>query len=171
MRLTNKFERDLRGNITRYLDARGNDWLYTYNSLDQCVRAQTPTNLTARAATDFSYDENNNLFTVSGTVRDQFDNPVLDQVNRSHHDPLHRLTCVESAVDATHSLTNDFVYDGNDQLVLVRGGNAVSGADPHQTVSLQYDERRLLFRQTGAAGSTVRPPPNSITIPTATPFA
>ncbi len=153
LNLTNKFDRDALDNVTRYEDARGNDWLYTYNALDQCVRVQTPTNITARGTTDFFYDENDNLFTVSGTVRDQFDNPVLDQVNRFRHDPLHRLTRAEWAVDASHSMTNDFVYNGNDQCVLVRGGNAVSGADPHRTVSFQYDERGLLFREIGAPGS------------------
>jgi len=107
--------------VTRFVDPRTNDWLYTWNALDQLVRVQTPTNLTARCATDFFYDANDNLFTVSGTVRDRFDNPVLDQVNRFRYDPLHRLTRVEYAVDAAHSMTNDFVYDANDQCVLARG--------------------------------------------------
>jgi YD repeat-containing protein len=39
--------------------------------------------------------------------------------------------------------------------VQVLGSDAVSGADPHQTVAYQYDERGLLFREIAAPGSSL----------------
>ncbi len=153
LNLATTFERDLRGNLTRCVDPRGNDHLFTYNALDQCVRVQTPVNLTARCATDYFYDANDNLVSCATEIRSETDALLGSKVDRCEVDPLHRITRIVSAVDATHSLTNDFVYDGNDQYVLALGGDAVSGADPFQTVSLQYDERGLLFRVSSAPGS------------------
>ena len=147
------FEYDLRGNLTRYVDPRTNDWLYTYNALNQCVRVQSPPNISPRCATDYFYDANDNLVSCATQLRDASDNLVGTQVDRASYDGLDRLTEIALAVDATHALTNHFVYDGNDQCVQVLGGDAVSGADPHQTVAYEYDERGLLFREIGAPGS------------------
>ena len=151
--LTTAFEYDARGNLTRYADPRANDWRFIYNTLDQCVRAQTPTNLTSRCTTDFSYDANDNLVQSATEVRDAVDNLAGTQVNRASYDGLDRLSEIALAVDASHALTNRFVYDGNDQCVQVLGGDAVSGADPHQAVANEYDERGLLFRSTAAPGT------------------
>jgi len=156
VQLTTSFERDLRGNVTRVIDPRGNDHLFTYNALDQCVRVQPPVNLTARCATDYFYDANDNLVSRVTEVRSETDGLVGSNVHIRGYDPLHRLTRSVRSVSATYSLTNDFVYDGNDQCVLALGGDAVSGADPFQTVSLQYDERGLLYRESSAPGSTVQ---------------
>lgn len=153
--ISSSFEYDARGNMTRCGDPRGHDWLCTYNALDQCVRCETPTNLAARCATDFFYDANNNLVQTSTEVRDATDILAGTRVHIRGYDRLHRLTRVAFAVDATRSMTNDFAYDGNDQCVQVRGGDAVSGADPHQTMSYEYDERGLLFHEIAAAGSSL----------------
>ena len=154
--LTNTFERDARGNVTRFVDARGNDRLYTYNALDQCVREQSPVNLTARCNTDYFYDANDNLFAVSSQLRSETDALVATPVSYLQHDPLHRVTEITLPVDATRALTNRFIYDGNDQCVLVRGGNAVSGVDPFQTVAHQYDERGFLWRQVRGPSSPLQ---------------
>jgi YD repeat-containing protein len=154
--LTTSYEYDARGNVTRVVDPRTNDWLYTYNSLDQCVRAQSPVNISARCATDYYYDANDNLVQSATQVRDAADNLLpAGQTDHFVYDGLDRLTQIALAVDATHSLTNQFVYDGNDQCVQVLGGDAVSGADPHQTVAYQYDERGLLFHEIAAPGSSL----------------
>ncbi len=154
--LTSAFEYDARGNLTRTVDPRTNDWLYTYNALDQCVRAQTPTNLTTRCATDFTYDANDNLVACSTQLRDAADTLVATPVDRASYDPLHRLTQIALAVDARHALTNRFAYDGNGECVQALGPEAVSGTDPHQTVAYQYDERGLLFREVAASGSPLQ---------------
>ena len=151
--ITTSYEYDARGNVTRVVDPRTNDWLYTYNSLDQCVRAQSPVNISARCATDYYYDANDNLVQCATQVRDAADNLLpTGQTDHFIYDGLDRLTQIALAVDATHSLTNQFVYDGNDQCVQLLGSDAVSGADPHQTVVYQNDERGLLFREIGAPG-------------------
>jgi len=152
--ITSAFEYDPRGNPTRYIDPRGNDCLYTWNDLDQCVRAQTPTNGTSRCATDFFYDINDNPVECATEVRDASDVMVATRIVIRGFDRLHRLNRGVCSVDATHSLTNDFVYDGNDQCILALGGDAVSGADPHQAVAYQYDERCMLFRASSAPGGS-----------------
>ncbi|HWX23148.1 MAG TPA: DUF6531 domain-containing protein [Candidatus Binatia bacterium] len=152
--LRTTYEYDLRGNVTRCIDARSNDCLYTYNALDQCVQAQTPTNLSARCTSSFYYDANDNLVQSSTDLLDQTDSKVGVRTVLRGYDRLHRLTSIACAVDTTHSLTNQVLYDADDQCVLVLGGEAVAGTDSHQTISYQYDERGLLYRKVYAAGST-----------------
>ena len=151
--ITTGFEYDVRGNVTRVIDPRINDWLYTWNALDQCVRAQSPTNTTSRYTSDYYYDANNNLVQCRTDVRGATDTLLGSRMDTFHYDPADRLSEIALAVDATHSLTNRFFYDGNDQYVQVLGGDAVSGADPHQTITYQYDERGLLFREIAAPGA------------------
>jgi len=155
MHLTTSFEHDARGNVTRCVDPRGNDWLYTYNSLDQCVRCASPTNITSRCATDYFYDANNNLVQTSAELRDATDKLQGSKVDVAEFDPLHHPIRIALAVDDTHAMTNNFVYDNNSRCVEVLGGDAVSGADPHQTMSYEYDERGLLLHEIAAAGSSL----------------
>ena len=154
--LTSAFEYDTRGNLTRYVDPRTNDWLFTYNALDQCVRAQSPPNISARCATDFFYDGNDNLVACATQLRDAADNLLATPVDRATYDSLHQLTELALAMDATRALTNRFVYDASGQCVQALGPDAVSGADPHQTMTCAYDERGLLFREISAPGSPLQ---------------
>ena len=154
--LTENYEYDARGNLTRCVDPRGNDSLFTYNALDQCVRAQSPINLTARCATDFAYDANDNLVACTTQLRDAADNLVAKPVDRASYDSLNQLTELALAMDATHALTNRFVYDASGQCVQALGPDAVSGADPHQTVTCAYDERGLLFQTITAPGGPLQ---------------
>lgn len=154
--LTENYEYDARGNLTRCVDPRGNDCLFTYNALDQCVRAQSPVNISARSATDFAYDANDNLVTCTTQLRDAADNLLATPVDRASYDSLNQLTELALAIDATHALTNRFVYDGNGQCVQALGPDAVSGADPHQTVAYAYDERGLLFQTITAPGGPLQ---------------
>jgi YD repeat-containing protein len=151
--LTTALEYDARGNLTRCVDPRTNDWLFTYNSLDQCVRAQSPVNVSARCSTGFFYEANDNLVQSVTQIRNETDQTIGTCTNRASYDALHRLTEVALAVDATHALTNRFVYDGNDQCVQVLGGDAVSGVDPHHTMAFAYDTCGLLYREIAAPGS------------------
>jgi YD repeat-containing protein len=151
--LTTAFEYDSRGNLNRCVDPRGNDWLYTYNSLDQCVRAQSPVNLSARCSAGFFYDASDNLVQRVTQVRNPNDALTGTCTNRASYDTLNRLTEVALAVDAAHALTNRFVYDGNDRCVQLLGGDAVSGVDPHHAVSFVYDTCGLLYREIAAPGS------------------
>ncbi len=156
--LTSSFEYDARGNLTRYIDPRTNDWLFAYNSLDQLVQSSSATLSLCFCKIEwkYAYDANDNLVECTAPVF--FDDPATAtyRTDRFQYDPLHRVTEIALAVDATQARTNRFVYDGNGQCVQALGGDAVSGADPHQTVAYQYDERGLLFREIAAPGSPLQ---------------
>lgn len=53
--LTTSWERDNLGRITRFVDPRGSDWLYSYNPLDQCIQIQSPP-VPSRISTNFTFD-------------------------------------------------------------------------------------------------------------------
>jgi len=150
---------DARGNLTRFVDPRGHDRLYTYNALNQLVRYQTPTNLTARTATDFTYDANDNVVRVETERRDENDLIIQSLPTRGklyQYNSLNRCTEIVQQVSANHFITNRFYYDANDNVVAVHSPLAVSGADPHAITQFEYDERDLPFRTIAAPGSTVQ---------------
>jgi len=153
LNLTTVLARDAYGNLTSCVDARGNDRRYTYNALGQCVRAESPTNITARCAMDFFYDANDNLVRRDVELRDDRDTKVSTRTDRIAYDPLHRAIRLMQSADATHSLTNAFDYDADGHLLAARSPLAVSGADPDNQVSFAYDERGLRYRRTCAPGS------------------
>lgn len=55
LHLTTSFERNNLGLVTRTVDPVGNDWLYQYNALDDCVQIQSPA-CPARISTNFTID-------------------------------------------------------------------------------------------------------------------
>ena len=155
--LTTAFEYDAHGNVTRCIDPRANDWLFTYNALDECVQSQSALlgggGASWRIASQYFYDANDNLVQSSIQLRDVFGNQQGSRTDNFSYDGLDRLSQIALAVDASHALTNRFIYDGNNQCVQMLGGDAVSGADPYQTMVCQYDERGLLFRAMAAPGA------------------
>ncbi len=159
--LTAAFEYDARGNVTRIVDPRTNDWLYTYNALDQLVERRGAVYLDSggapRIAAQCFYDANGRLIREDLENRDAAGalNPTNSHVTTLfEYDTLGRLTRLmeeEGIWFAFH--TNEFAYDGNDRLVLARGPAAVHGLDPFSTAGFAYDERGLLFEETAASGS------------------
>jgi phage tail-like protein len=147
------FEYDSHGNMTRCIDARGNDRLCTYNALDQCVRYQTPTNLTARCVTDFYFDANDNLVQKTVEVRDQADAKYSSKFDVWSFDILDRCTTHVEQVSDLHFLTNSLAYDGDDNVVTVFSPEAVNGHDPTNLLLFAYDERNLLFQSVHAPSS------------------
>jgi len=158
------YEHDPRGNVTRCIDANSNDWLYAYNSLDQCVQSQTPFlsngSTSWRITTPFSYDANDNLTIVEHENRDE--NGVLGTTTTFRtqfvYDQLSRMTgCWRDKNGHLVLRCTDVRYDGNDNVVLFRSGEAVKSNDPNAIVSFQYDERRLPYRIIPAPGSGISP--------------
>jgi YD repeat-containing protein len=160
--LTTTFEYDARGNLTRCVDPRSNDTLWTYNALDQVVVCQSPpAGGGQRVTTRFLYDANDNLVQVDHENRDA--NGALEAVNPwwtsfAQFDALDRpvLLCHE----VTHVvqqgavfLTNRLSWDANDNLVRLEGPRAVSGEDPNQQTVFTYDERNLMFTTVAAPGT------------------
>ena len=97
--ITTTCEYDARGNLTRCIDPRGNDWLCTYNSLDQLVQTESaalggggPGGY--RIKTQFSYDANDNLTLVAEENRDAGGTPGANAFWRTQfvYDGGQRLT-------------------------------------------------------------------------------
>jgi YD repeat-containing protein len=147
-----RFEYDPHGKVTRCVDPRTNDWLFTYNALDQMVRYQTPTNINARCATDYFYDAADNLVQTRIEVRDDTDTKIGTYSRFKHPDLMKRCLRVEQETDSSHLVAAEFQYDANDNLVLYRSPEAVNGNDPDNVVSYTYDERDLLFQETHGPG-------------------
>jgi phage tail-like protein len=142
------FEHDSRGNVTRCIDPRGNDTLCDYNTLDQCVRFQNPTNLSARCVTDLFYDANDSFVQQTVEVRDQSDKQYSTKSDVWSFSVLNLCVSHAQQVSDTHFITNGFAYDGNDNLVLVSSPEALNGNDGANIIVCSYDERDLLFQAT-----------------------
>lgn len=151
--LTTMCYRDPAGNVSRVVDPNGNDWLFTYNSLDQCVLIETPINVGKRAATTRFYDANDNLVRVDEQVRDETDALVGTKSDTLAYDVRNRPTSIWRPVDALNSAPSAYAYDGNDNVVMAYGGEGALGLDPANAVAFEYDERGLLFREIRAPGS------------------
>ena len=158
--LTTSYEYDARGNVTRMTDPRGTPTDFEVNALNQTVGKQTQgATFGERVRSLFYYDANDQVVQVEVENRDGDGN--LNPTNawfttRYEYDALHRLTRLLEEESATSYLTNEFAYDGNDQLVLTRSPAAVHGLDPFAVTQNAYDERGLLFRQTRAPGSPLQ---------------
>lgn len=155
--LTTRYEYDARGNVTRCVDPRGTPTDIEVNALNQAVAKQTQgASFGEKVRALYSYDAANNLVQVDVENRDG--DGTLDPTNawlttQFEYDDLHRLTRLIEEEGVSVSLTNEFVYDGNDRLVLARSPLAVQGGDPFHVTQNEYDERGLLFRETRAPGS------------------
>ena len=145
--LTSAFEYDERGNLTRCIDPRTNDWLFAYNSLDQLVQSSSATLSLCFCKIEwkYEYDANDNLVRRSSEVLDPAGKSQGICADNYRYDSLQRLTECALAVDDSHVITNRFVYDANGQCVRALGPDAVSGANPLQFTRYLYDERQLLF--------------------------
>lgn len=154
--LTTAFEHDPRGNVTRCVDPLGRDRIFTYNALDQCVRAESPVNLTERCATGFSYDANGNLVQCSVEVRDAADTKTGDLISTFGYDTKNRLISVTEPVSAKTNAVTEFAYDDNDQVTEIRSPLAKLGLDSHNIQARQYDERGLLYQEIVAPGSLLQ---------------
>lgn len=156
--LTAAFEYDLRGNLTRWVDPRTNDWLFTYNALDQLVQASSApaddgSGGTFRTVSQFTYDANDNVVQAATELRDPAGTLTGSRADNYQYDGEDRLSQLALAMDASWALTNRYAYDGNNECVQIAGPDAVAGADPGQTVVFQYDERGLVFQACAAPGT------------------
>jgi YD repeat-containing protein len=161
--LTTAFDYDTRGNVTRVVDPRGNDILISYNALNQPLTLHKQTQgatFGERVKKTLFYDGNNNLVRIDRDNRgaDGAFDPLNPQWTTSfEYDPLKRLTQVAQEVAKTavlqNIMTNQFVYDANDQFTLHRLPEAVGGTEPNNVMAYTYDERGLLFNEARAPGT------------------
>ncbi len=155
LQLTESYQYDARGNLTRYIDPRTNDWLFTYNTLDDCVQTQTPTNITSRCTASFIYDANGNCVTDIVEYKDGEDGTTHTRPGSHYFDTLDRPVEEVFQVLPGTLITNRFDYDADDNLVTAYSPLAVSGADPNAISQFQYDERGLIFHAIATPGSGV----------------
>lgn len=156
--LTTSYEYDARGNVTRITDPRGTPTDFEVNALNQTVAKQTQgATFGERTRAELHYDAADNLVRMDEENRDG--NGTLNPTNAwfttlYEHDSRHRLTRLMEEEGIYYAyLTNEFSYDGNDQLVLTRSPAAVHGLDAFAVTQTAYDERGLRFRETRAPGS------------------
>jgi YD repeat-containing protein len=158
LNLTTTYEYDAVGNVTRVIDPRGNDSLFTYNALDQLVRSQSPLSGSPaiRYTRDFFYDAKDNLVRVDLENRDENGTLVSSNTHFTvtmDYDVLNCRTQVGEEISSSKMLTTQFSYDANRNLAGVRFPEAVNSNQPQNTVAFAYDERDLLFQKTRAPGS------------------
>ncbi len=156
--LTTTYEYDVRGNLTRVIDPRGTPTDFEVNALNQIVGKQSQgVSFGERVRAQIHYDAADNIVQVDVENRDG--DGTLNPTNAwfttlYEHDSLNRLVRTMEEEGTSHAyLTNEFSYDGSDQLVLARSPAAVHGLDPFHVRQFAYDERGLLFRETAAPGT------------------
>ncbi|MFM1770404.1 MAG: hypothetical protein RJA22_2933 [Verrucomicrobiota bacterium] len=150
---TVQVEFDPRGNLTRLVDPRGLDTLLTYNALDQCVRILSPTNVSARTATDLLHDAGGNLVETRTELRDA--NDVLQHPvhTLAEYNALGHCVAVSRQVSPGAFVTTRFTRTLDGRVLSILSPLAVTGDEPDNRTTLEYDERGLLFRVILAPGS------------------
>ena len=103
---------------------------------------------------DIFYDANDNIVRID--VQNKDDQGVLQpntQFTRTHqYDVLDNKTRTVQEADSTYNVTEEYAYDANRNLVLLRKGEAVNGRQPANVVATLYDERDMIYRVTRGIG-------------------
>ena len=116
--LTNSFEYDLRGNVTRWIDPKGKDTQYIVNQLDQVVRQisrEVKDGTGVRYQKDYFYDANNNVTRVD--VQNLDENgallPNTHFTTTYEYDLLNYMTRKTEEVEPGRVIVTEYAYDGN----------------------------------------------------------
>ncbi|UCF43965.1 MAG: RHS repeat protein [Planctomycetota bacterium] len=149
--LTTTFEYDGVGNLRRITDPRGHDTQFIVNQLDQVVRItsrEVTDGNNVRYQRDIYYDEKDNIVQIDVQNKDE---AGILQANTHftttfEYDILNRLTRTSAEVNSVHLIVNEFEYDDNGSLSLIRFGEATNGNQPKNVIRCLYDERGLLFQ-------------------------
>ncbi len=157
------YEYDAAGNIAAIIDPAGERSEFLYNQANLLVREDSRPTAAAggvRNRRDLFYDAALNLVRVDVENRDAAG--VLganeDFTTTYEYDSIGRLTRTVREVDASASVVEEMVYDGNDKVVLLKKGAAFAG-QPDNIVQRTYDERGLLLTERvggSAPGSATR---------------
>jgi RHS repeat-associated protein len=156
--LITRVDRDAVGNITRVVNPRNQDTLYTVNALDQVVRTRSrevTLGSNVRYPRDTFYDANDAIVRVD--VQNLDGNGVI-QPNAAFstsytYDLLGRVTSVRQEVDPTHDVVRTIAYEPNGQACEVSEGESTAGRQIANKTRTLYDERDLMYRETRAPDS------------------
>lgn len=155
--LTTTYEYDLVGNVIRTIDPRGHDATYIVNELNQVVQEfsrEVEDNSGVRYRRDYYYDSNNNVTRIDQLNLDENGQPYENELLsiEYEYEILNYLTRVSSEIDEGRFTVKELEYDNNRNKILLRTGEAVSGAQPNNTLGYIYDERDLVYQKVLAAG-------------------
>lgn len=159
--LTTTYEYDSTGNVTRVVDARGNDRLFVVNELDQIVAEYSPETAPGsgiRYETLVWYDANDRVVRIDEENRDDTGAlaPNTHFTTSYEHEILGNVTRVVQELTPTTQIVEEMVYDANRNLTRGRKGEATNGNQPANFFDVTYDERDLPFRYVRAPGATVQ---------------
>ncbi len=152
--LTTEYAYDLQGNVTREIDPRGADTLYTVNQLNQVVRTfSRAVNGGIRYQVDQIWNANDDL--VERRVANLDENGVSypnDTLTESFeynilHFPVSQ-TREKTRNDGSQAgnVRTEYFYDANLNRTAVKSPLAVSGVQPDNIVTTLYDERDLAYK-------------------------
>jgi RHS repeat-associated protein len=161
--ITTTYEYDLAGNAVRIIDPRGHDTRYIYDQRGRVVRETSPEVTDGsgiRYTTETYYDQNNNVVQVDVANIDEEGNtrPNAWITTSYDYEALNQVIRTTQEVDSTENVVTEYEYDANRNETLIRYGEATGGdqdpetfgAQPTNTLSTQYDERNLVFRESHA---------------------
>ncbi|MCC6793600.1 MAG: RHS repeat protein, partial [Candidatus Hydrogenedentes bacterium] len=151
---------DPSGRLVASADPKRNVWNYTYTPYDQLETALAPAPVSgaSRPTTNYAYDNNNNVVTVSvanidpklGPAQTAGKLPIVtryvydDGQNDENMDRLKQVIRDFGGANATTA----YKYDLKGRVTKVLTPEAVSGAQPANFMEYVYDERDLLFKST-----------------------
>ena len=156
--LTTSYEYDNRGNAIRIIDPRGFDTLSVYNALDQIVRsysAELVSGSGLRYYVDLYFDANDNVVRTDTLNMDE--NGVVSPTNpvfttQSSYDILNTKFREVEEVDTNKTMTTEYQFDRNRNVVLQRFGEAVNGHQPGNKTRTIFDERDKPYLMIDAEG-------------------
>lgn len=171
------------GNLISETDPNGNDALFVFNQLNQVVKEFSKAvtiapGQTVRYQREYFYDANDLLARIDIQVVDEngliapnthfstiYEYDELDNKIRTCKEvggtgiPLGDLNLPASKLDCSGLaspgfITEEMLYDDNDNLTVMRFGESVNGNQPFNIVETLYDERDLVFQKIKAPGDT-----------------
>ena len=146
--LVESYTYDAVGNITSYVDPRGNSTSYQVNSLNQVTMVTAPAPLSYQILC--TYDANDQLAQVD--IENKDENGVRDPTNpfftkTMNYDVLGNLTSLTEEIGLGSTVTTTYSYDSNENLY------DVTAPEGNKT-RREWDERDKLFTLTRALATT-----------------
>jgi YD repeat-containing protein len=152
------FEYDAVGNITNWVDPRGNAYTYTVNALNQIVQEQSPpvsTTVPVRYTNQYAYDADDNLVSVTtpGINGDGAPDDTVTGLTTWTYDALNFVASESGRIYSGQNAVTLYQYDANRNVTNIILPEAANGHNPANRVAYLYDERDLPFQRVRAPGS------------------
>ncbi|NEP80128.1 MAG: hypothetical protein F6K39_19355, partial [Okeania sp. SIO3B3] len=149
-RTQEQFSYDERGNVTQYVNRRGQEIEYVYDERDRLIRQTNPDG----SEESFTYDERDNLISATdanGTITQEFDS--ADRLTKVTYPNDRSLEFVydeggrRTQMIDQDGFTINYIYDDVGRLAALRNG------DDEDIVSYSFDEVGRLIREDNGNGT------------------